>query len=487
MNNNGQITAPVNTDDVSAVIGVPSHDVGTLCTSPKVNKWSKHKPVRGESPADYTTWNRQTGNVRADVGYPIYFGMILPFNNKQQLNISTSSVGHRYLKPLAWRASHRANANSEGNVKNYVYCPPMVGSDFFRLGDFVGYRHYSREAWTTGVTGAVDKASTSNYAGSTGLDLAVDTFDTNEVHFYFGCPYGYDITMAELYDMEDYRFFVELYLADQGVSSDSDVPEAVLVSTKTIAQLGVNGASFIILVNKLASIVGITSYGTGIQKIVAVLGVNRLGSITLTEEKTSDNKGLGYAILTTTAQKNVIMEGQGSIAPWSTDHKPFICDIEFRSFSKITIAPQQCAIPPSGSWQNMPTSQIAWHSDGIMLKCIVSNKGTSAVNLRTKKFSIQARGTFDLNDPSVAAMCINGYEGKWSNDLNHTVTFSTSSSFSDTSSAITIAAGGSATVYFRCLGFIPKGAVNACTMKVANSTDDLWVITASFSVWFLVS
>ncbi len=39
--NNGVITAPVNTDDVSAVLGANSHDVATLCSHERINKWSK--------------------------------------------------------------------------------------------------------------------------------------------------------------------------------------------------------------------------------------------------------------------------------------------------------------------------------------------------------------------------------------------------------------------------------------------------------------
>ena len=47
--NAGKITAPVNTDDVRAVLGVDSHDVKTLCMSDKINGWSLHKPLRGFS------------------------------------------------------------------------------------------------------------------------------------------------------------------------------------------------------------------------------------------------------------------------------------------------------------------------------------------------------------------------------------------------------------------------------------------------------
>lgn len=41
---NGKITAPLNTDDVSQTIGEASSDIGTLCTSDKICKYSRYKP-----------------------------------------------------------------------------------------------------------------------------------------------------------------------------------------------------------------------------------------------------------------------------------------------------------------------------------------------------------------------------------------------------------------------------------------------------------
>lgn len=42
--NAGRITAPVNTDDVSAVLGVASHDVATLCTHQRINSAALYQP-----------------------------------------------------------------------------------------------------------------------------------------------------------------------------------------------------------------------------------------------------------------------------------------------------------------------------------------------------------------------------------------------------------------------------------------------------------
>lgn len=473
---------------MSAVLGVASHDVVTLGTHERNNKFSKRKPVRGESPSDYATWDKNTGNVRAAVGYPIVWGMEIPFNTWQQLGTSGTTAGHRRLKPLAWRAAHRYNATSEGNVRNYVYKRPVVGTDFVRLGDYNGYWHNAADPWSVGVAGAEDQHSTSAYDGSTGCSLAVDTFDTATLRFFIGTPDNADIKFADLFGEQGYRFFIELYLNDSSVSSDSDVPNAVIVSTKDLSALGW-GASYEIPVSTIASKCGIT-WGTGIQKIIAVLGVNKFGDVPpLTEEKSQSGSGLGYAWLASTYY-NTIAEGVGSIPPWSKQHKPFICDIEFRSYSKVTIAPSQYANPVSGSYTtNMPTSNIAWHSDGIRLKTTVSNKGTSAFTLndtpKKNKFQIQAQGQFDTSDPSVAAMCLTPFEGKWKDvEIGTDPVFG--SGFS--TNPITIAAGASnGNIYMRCLGFMPKGTVTAFGMRVSTDGGQTWVITAHFSGAFVVS
>ena len=43
---NGVITAPVSIADVKQALGLASNDLGTLCTSNRVNMWSKKKPIK---------------------------------------------------------------------------------------------------------------------------------------------------------------------------------------------------------------------------------------------------------------------------------------------------------------------------------------------------------------------------------------------------------------------------------------------------------
>lgn len=66
MNSNGIITAPIRIqEDVSPVLGVSSTNLSVLCTSDKINKWSRYKPVHivNATAVDRNTlWYRGTNN-----------------------------------------------------------------------------------------------------------------------------------------------------------------------------------------------------------------------------------------------------------------------------------------------------------------------------------------------------------------------------------------------------------------------------------------
>lgn len=61
-NANGIITAPVNTDDVSSVLGENSHDVKTLCMSSKIRMWARFKPEVINTPESISLVQRQSNN-----------------------------------------------------------------------------------------------------------------------------------------------------------------------------------------------------------------------------------------------------------------------------------------------------------------------------------------------------------------------------------------------------------------------------------------
>ena len=110
-NANGIITKPVNTTDVSTVLGVASHNIPTLCSSEKINWASKNKPIRYTKVTALTDIER-LGTV-ADRQNGIYFGVKMAVLNKI----------------------------SDMHTASFEYQRPRPGTDPCRLGDFDGYDH----------------------------------------------------------------------------------------------------------------------------------------------------------------------------------------------------------------------------------------------------------------------------------------------------------------------------------------------------------
>lgn len=107
---NGRITAPVNTDDVKDTIGENSHDVGTLCLSNKINRWSKYKPVEYPSPDSVTNYWQGTDGKN---------GLHIDLNAD---NTFTNDFVRSFYN----------------NTDNWGYVHPQ---GFLRLSDFDGYNH----------------------------------------------------------------------------------------------------------------------------------------------------------------------------------------------------------------------------------------------------------------------------------------------------------------------------------------------------------
>ncbi|MDE5887388.1 MAG: hypothetical protein K2H46_07370 [Muribaculaceae bacterium] len=118
-NANGRIYAPVNTDDVSTVLGVNSDLINYLCSNlhGKINMWAKYKPESHNTPESINLIMRQTNN----------FGL---------------EPTAEYFSIYAFREAVRKNEFNGG----WRYIAPS-GNDFMRLDDFVsedgnaGYDH----------------------------------------------------------------------------------------------------------------------------------------------------------------------------------------------------------------------------------------------------------------------------------------------------------------------------------------------------------
>lgn len=111
-----QLTTPITTTKVANTLQVSTRDVGSLCTSDNINKWSKCKPIDDERPilTEDDWWAGTDG--------------------KCGFNITPVQI-----EPTDCRYSVRAILNAyNSNQWSYV-----KASKAFRLGDFRGYDHES--------------------------------------------------------------------------------------------------------------------------------------------------------------------------------------------------------------------------------------------------------------------------------------------------------------------------------------------------------
>lgn len=230
-NLNGQISAPVNTDDVSTVLGENSHDVGTLCLSGSIVKWNKDKPYRGTSPTVYdrTAHNsaNQTGmylGSRGQVtGYPVFWGLKYPMNTSQQ---NASGVARSNLLELCYDVA----MSGGGNHPNYEYVRPVAGTDYFRLEDFIGYNHYVGAFVDAGVVGV---ARRSNNASK----ITVNRFTNPYIRAYAKIPNtATGFLFSDLIpNASEYYLVAEFYKESDWKNRSTSVPFHTAVSQANLS------------------------------------------------------------------------------------------------------------------------------------------------------------------------------------------------------------------------------------------------------------
>lgn len=473
----GILTEPLSIDEISTALGYASYDLYKLALCDKVNKFSKKKPYRGAFPERPASYTATTGSDGAPAGMNPRWGLLVPTNTAQQLSASSAS---RFLKPLAWRASGRGG--NAGNVHNYTYLRLRAGTDYARMDDFVGYVSTAPVPWSAGVAGSTANDAVSG--NSNGTHLSVDTFDTAEISFYMGRPTNASLSFKDLFILDDYYFIAELYKDDQGITSDTDVPEAVIVGVSKVSAMDY-GISLAVKVSRIKQLLGFS--GDGEHRLVAVVGISRITSINpASYEDKSEGRGLGYAVLNTDTLRNNLVAGNGSLPPWTSLQKSFICDITLHSYSKIAFQVTQYASPTSTSYAALPTTAISYAADGLRLKATVRNVGTTSFTFNDSsgrnRVQIQPRGNYDTEAPSYSSMCLSPVEGKW-----HELKVSNAAALGNTT-AITIAGGSSnSAVYLQALAFLPIGRTSAFSIRISTDGGNTWVITGSFSGGFIVN
>lgn len=143
-NSTKTITGSVSIADVQAALGVLHNDLGALCTSPNINPWAKHKPVR---------WPGIANAAKKD-----YHGK----DNNCGLNV----VQHHTLLDLfdsAKCAFDWAHIHPTGKLRPESVIAPGADPNLatiaadesewtaFRLGDFQGYDHSARPPFPSAV------------------------------------------------------------------------------------------------------------------------------------------------------------------------------------------------------------------------------------------------------------------------------------------------------------------------------------------------
>lgn len=112
--NGTKIVAPVSVEDVRRVLGTATMDIGTLCTSDRINPWAKFKPV----------------------AYPALSPNSLYWqgaDKKNGFHLDTNTA-NTYTNDFV--------RNFYNNTDNWTYVHPAGGMDEpFRLTDFNGYNH----------------------------------------------------------------------------------------------------------------------------------------------------------------------------------------------------------------------------------------------------------------------------------------------------------------------------------------------------------
>lgn len=126
MYSNGIITAPVSIDDVKSALGVSTNDVAALCTSSKINMWSRKKPIRLAQNFPDINGDWYKGD---SVGNDYVYGIECYGIRKAAIDITGVTITQN--------AFYRRHFAIDANV--YLNHPSGGSSSPYRLGDFIGY------------------------------------------------------------------------------------------------------------------------------------------------------------------------------------------------------------------------------------------------------------------------------------------------------------------------------------------------------------
>lgn len=464
---NGVITAPVNTDDVSTVIGVASHDVATLCTSDKVNKWNKDKPYRGTQPevksrtVDNAT--NETGKYLGSrgsgttTGFPCFWGMRYPMNTAQQ---NASGKARSNLLELCYDTTYLPSPKHP----NYEYMKPVLGTDFCRLDDFVGYSHSAGAFLDAGVAGAT--------TGSYESTMAINKFSDSKLKVYAIIPsdsYGFEFKDL-IAEAESYYLVAEFYRTDMWVNKSEATPAKVVKSSESLALAGMS-ISFEVPISEILSALGLST--TVDVSFYVCVGFN----------KYSGSTAAGSA---------------GFIAPWGGFSKKQATKVTVQQGSPWYITIQQYALPnptSASSYKNFPSSETVLTSSTLFFKTLFQNNSQSPVTIYTSGWlanSLMFRafavgGNYDNPDYMIGSGGNQGHfeaGGSGTMGARRIMKVGLEPDVSSTVNSVTIPAGQSWPVYFKAEDLVPKGNTTQIFFEVSNDGGASWALTGDVTALF---
>ena len=275
----------ISTSEVAACLGdyrvtARGRDIGLLCSSPKINKWSPAKPFRNAS------WKFGSKTERDTARRMVNQGLLLPTAANAGVGTSQEPYRRTYLGYLTFLASM-------GQTPNYTYQLPRgkASNEPFRLLDFDGYMHRAKQPFQTIIIG-MEKSNLRNeinrFTQSTLVCRIIKNADS--------------IAMSDLINdtLSYYYFTAEVYLGTETAAFYSGSPAYTYVASQPITAL-VNANDYQDIVIPLDS-------SLDNKYIDIVIGINKF------YPNDNDSKDNGKKVPAT--------ESKGFIEPWEEGKYP---------------------------------------------------------------------------------------------------------------------------------------------------------------------
>lgn len=276
----------ISTSEIAACLGdyrvtARGRDIGLLCTSPKINKWSPAKPFRNAS------WKFGSKAEKDAARRMANQGLLLPTAANAGVGTSQAAYRRTYLGYLTYLASTE-------QVPNYTYQQPRGKSynEPFRLLDFDGYMHRANKPFQTIIMG-MEKSDLRNeinrFTQNTLVCRIIKNVDS--------------IAMSDLINdtLSYYYFTAEVYLGTENYPFYSVSPTYTYVASQPITAL-VNANDYQDIVIPLDS-------SLDNKYIDIVIGINKF------YPDVNNSKDNGKKVPAT--------ESKGFIEPWEEGKYPY--------------------------------------------------------------------------------------------------------------------------------------------------------------------